>query len=77
MMGWHAGYIGGAGGLLGLFFLLLLAVALGLILWGLLRTREHGQLPTSDTAYQALRERFARGEISQADFEAAKKTLGY
>ncbi|HSO28979.1 MAG TPA: SHOCT domain-containing protein [Candidatus Sulfomarinibacteraceae bacterium] len=33
--------------------------------------------PERPTALDILRERFARGEITQAEFEQAKKTLGY
>ncbi len=76
------GYDGGGGGS---WFWMLggLLVVIGVILlvvWVLTRTSRAGEPPTrrsSDpTPNQVLRERFARGEITEQEFEQAKKALG-
>jgi uncharacterized membrane protein len=38
---------------------------------------EHGGSRSQATALEVLRERFGRGEITEAEFEQARKTLGY
>ena len=68
--------------------LLLFAVFVVLVAWGIawiLRRDSHRYVappppsavpPRSDPALQILRERFARGEISEADYLAASRVLG-
>lgn len=50
-----------------------------LIVWavGAVSRGGTGREPERPTALDILRERYARGEISQQEFEQAKKTLGY
>ena len=60
-----------------------LLVVIGVILlvaWVATRTSRAGETPTQrssgPTANQILSERFARGEITEDEFEQAKKALG-
>jgi putative membrane protein len=80
MMGY--GFDGGGGGFGWIWMLGGLLVMVGfvvLIVWAVGAvsrggtSREAGQ----PTPLDILRERYARGEITQQDFEQAKKTLGY
>jgi putative membrane protein len=53
-----------------------------LVIWALGATARAGQFDGGRSADQRtpldiLRERFARGEISEAEFEQAKRILGY
>ncbi|MBF6606566.1 MAG: SHOCT domain-containing protein [Chloroflexi bacterium] len=78
MMGY--GFDGGGGGWLWMLGGLLLMVGLVvLIVWavGAVSRGGAGREPERTTALDILRERFARGEITQAEFEQAKKALGY
>ena len=74
------GFDGGAVGWLWMFGGLLVMVGfVVLIVWAVSAVsrgstnREHER----PTALDILRERYARGEITQQEFEQAKKTLGY
>ncbi|HEX7949043.1 MAG TPA: SHOCT domain-containing protein [Candidatus Limnocylindrales bacterium] len=83
----YGGWYPFAGGwLIGLlvFAALVVLIAWG-IAWILRRDTRHDapppppsapQPPRTDTALQILRERFARGEISEAEFVAASRVLG-
>lgn len=78
MMGY--GFDGGALGWIWMLGGLLVMVGfVVLIVWAVsavsrsASSREHGR----PTALDILRERYARGEITQQEFEQAKKTLGY
>jgi putative membrane protein len=53
-------------------FVVLIVWAVGVVSRGV-TSRE----PERPTALDILRERYARGEITQQEFEQAKKTLGY
>lgn len=73
MMGWGGGFwmLGG---------LLLLIGVIILVVWAVNRLSRTSHAPTRDpsrpSANEILRERFARGEITEAEFEQAKKVLG-
>lgn len=73
MMGWGGGWLFGPLMLLLFFGLLVAAVVVTARLLGIegWRPAHHSH----DRALTILRERFARGELSQQEFEAAKKTL--
>ena len=79
-MMWHDGYgFWPGGGLLALAFLILIVVGIALTVSYLTRTSRHIPPPTAppaDPAVQILRERFARGEITQAEFDERRRTLG-
>lgn len=71
----------GSWGWTGMFFMLLFGFAVvALIVWSIAGSRP-GQTPTmsegprSDHGLVILRERYARGEITDAEFEQARKTL--
>ena len=69
MMGWGGGMFG-----LGLLWWVLLVVAIVLLARWLLGDREAGR-SGEDRALSILKERFARGEIDKAEFEARKRYL--
>ena len=78
MMGY--GFDGGA--LMWIWMLGGLLVMVGfvvLIVWAVAAVSRGGpsREPERPTALDILRERYARGEITQQEFEQAKKTLGY
>jgi putative membrane protein len=78
MMGY--GFDGGAFGWIWMLGGLLVVVGfVVLIAWAisaLSRGSTRGE-PPRPTALDILRERYARGEINEQEFEQAKKTLGY
>lgn len=57
-----------------IFGVFLIGIA-GLVVW-MVRQLAAGQGPRPDSPEDILRRRFAAGEISQADYEQAKRTLG-
>ncbi len=71
--GWAAGFwmVGG---------LLLLIGVVVLVVWAVSTLSRQGRYPPPDAARptpnEILRERFARGEITEAEFEQARKVLG-
>lgn len=67
MMGYGYGW---GGGLWMLGGLLLLVGFIVLVVWAVTR------LPPRPTPNEILRERFARGEITEAEFDQARKVLG-
>ena len=70
MNGW-----GGAGWLWMLSGVLVIAIVVLIGVWLIVRSSREARSPNS-TALDILRERFARGEITKDEFEAARKTLG-
>ena len=75
MMGYYGGW-SGMGGLGWLAMLLFWVAVIALVVWAVRsftggRTRVDG----SATPLDVLKRRFAAGEISQADYEQAKRTL--
>jgi putative membrane protein len=63
MMGWM--------GLMGLFWLVLIAGGVAVVIWAIIR-RPGGE---RDRAQAILRERFARGEISEEDYQQRRRLL--
>ena len=78
MMGY--GWAGWGGGFCMLGGLLLLIGVIVVVVWAVMTVTRGGRAPTGDssrpTPNEILRERFARGEISEQEFEQAKKVLG-
>jgi putative membrane protein len=78
MMGY--GFDGGAFGWMWMLGGLLVMVGfVVLVVWAVGAVNRGGTSnePGRPTALDILRERYARGEITQQEFEQAKKTLGY
>ncbi|RIH81790.1 hypothetical protein Mlute_02694 [Meiothermus luteus] len=65
--------LGWADDLLWLLLLLALLVLVGVLILRLLRSSPS---KAPDRALEIVRERYARGEISQAEYETLKKNLG-
>lgn len=73
-------WAGGGGWLWMIGGLLLVIGVIVLVVWMVTRTSRAGETPTQRPSGPApneiLRERFARGEITEEAFEQAKKALG-
>jgi putative membrane protein len=75
MMGYGGAGWGGGFWLLG--GLLLMIGVIVLVVWALSTISHAGRAPSNGaTPNDILRERFARGEITEQEFEQAKKVLG-
>ena len=76
MDGWHYHAGGGAGWMWlgGLFWLVLLAATIALIVWLVMRTTHAGRENTND-ARRILDERFARGVIDEDDYRRRREIL--
>ncbi len=78
MMGYD--WAGGGGWLWMLGGLLLVIGIIVLVAWAVTRTSRAGETPaqgpSGPTPNQILGERFARGELTEQEFEQAKKALG-
>ena len=79
IMMWHEG-IGRCGGCHpgAIIGLVLLAVLVGLAVWGIVALLRHGRSGRADKGNGAMsiaRERYARGEISKEEFDQIKKDL--
>jgi putative membrane protein len=69
MFGWH-GY---AGGMMWIFWILIIVAIIGLAGFVTRRSSDHSALEKS--AMEILKERYARGEIDREEFEQKKKDL--
>jgi uncharacterized membrane protein len=90
-MGLGGGWDGGWPGLLsGIGMMLVMAGIVILVIWVVARILERPQAPAASTpaaplaaapahpdALELLRTRFAKGEITEAEFASAKRVLGY
>lgn len=56
--------------------MLVVVVLLVVAIWAITRMTARGSAERGDPAFDILRQRFARGEISQAEFDDAKRILG-
>ena len=78
MMGY--GWAGWGSGFWMLGSLLLMIGVIVIVVWAVMAVSRAGRTPTGDpsrpTPTEILRERFARGEITEQEFEQAKKVLG-
>lgn len=78
MMGY--GWSGSGGGLWMLGGLLLMIGVIIVVVWAVMTVTRSGRTesghPSRPTPTEILRERFARGEITEQEFEQAKKVLG-
>jgi putative membrane protein len=73
MMGQMGGNMMWGGGWFGLIFLAVILVVGLAVAFAIAR---RPAAPSGDDAHEILRRRFARGEITAEEFEAAKKTIG-
>ncbi len=79
-MMWQYGFNNGGCHLGGAIFMVLFwAVVISLIIWGAMRMRRHGCCMHSEhhgnNALDIAKERYAKGEIDEKDFEKIKKAL--
>ena len=74
-MMWFA-HVGVFGWLVMLACMAVVVIVVVVVGWAVIRPANRAPAPPSDAALDILRQRFARGEISAADFESAKRTLG-
>lgn len=67
----------GMGMMSGMMFLtgILWLVLLGLLIYGLVKWLSGKKQDANDTAMQILKERYARGEITEQEYETMKKKL--
>jgi putative membrane protein len=71
------GWIWGAGGLVMMFMMLVFwGLVVAGIVFGLRWLVTQGRQEQPDRALDVLRERYARGEINQEEFEARRRDLG-
>ena len=73
MMGFDGfGWMGGLG--MGLGWLIWIAI-IGLVIWSVVALSGNRDHRTTETPLEILKRRYARGEISKAEFELAKQDL--
>ena len=77
MMGWGGGWGGGSMYCIGpLLWLVLLVAVIVLVARWLMDCSRSPSRPGEDRALDILKERYARGEIDKADFDARKRDIG-
>lgn len=76
MMWWYGQDGGTLSWLAMAIFMGLLVALIVVVVWSVVRVTGQSQTSRSDASLEILRERFARGEISQSEFEEAKRILG-
>ena len=75
MMGYDYGLWGIGGGLGMLFGPVIWLTVIGLAIWGLRALLEPRERTVREDSLEIVRRRFASGEISQAEFEVARRAL--
>lgn len=75
MMGWGAGWGGGMFGFVHLVWWALLVVGVVVLIRWLTGAGNVMRRPDDDRALSILKERYARGEIDKAEFDARKRDL--
>lgn len=74
MMGYDGfGWLGGMGGF-GIVGVLVMVALVALLVWGA-AALFNGRSATGEAPLEILRRRYAAGEISQGEYEQARKTL--
>ena len=73
---WHGLMFGPLGWLAMLACMVLFVILIAAAVAAVIRVTSKTQPPRSDASLEILRQRFARGEITEAEFEAAKRILG-
>ncbi len=74
MMWWYPD--GPLGWLVMLIGMVLFVIVIVVVVWAVIRLAGQPGAPRSDASLQILRERFARGEITETEFEEARRILG-
>jgi putative membrane protein len=78
-MMWQTGFYNGGWGLMGIFCLIFWVAVIGLIIWGAMRMGKHGCCMHGEhhgnNALDIAKERYAKGEIDEKEFEKIKKAL--
>jgi putative membrane protein len=79
-MMWQPGFSIGGYHLVGMIFMVIFwAIVIGLIIWCAMRMGRHGCMMHGDhhgnTALDIAKERYAKGEINEKEFEQIKKNL--
>lgn len=75
MMGWGGGWGGGMFGIAHLLWWIVLIVAIVLVARWLIGGASPAGRPNEDRALAILKERYARGEIDKAEFDARKRDI--
>ena len=79
MMGWGGYGMGWFGGILMAAFWIAVIVGIVLLIrWLIISTRTgHYGVGREDSAFEILKQRYAKGEINKEQFEEMKRTLGH